>query len=112
MRISDWSSDVCSSDLRLSQPSIWGRSGGLGLVAEDLVGELLENVLRRGLAVGVGLAVVGEAGLLEPGLHHAVVDDGGIAPGAHAEAEVVLADQHAHLAGELDRKSTRLNSSH
>src|SRR3546814_21138828 len=24
---------------RLSQPSIWGRSGGLGLVAEDLVGD-------------------------------------------------------------------------
>jgi hypothetical protein len=48
-------------------------SGRLGLFGEDLVGDLLEDVLRRVLAVGVGLAVVREAGLLEPSLDHAVV---------------------------------------
>ena len=62
-----------------------------------------EQVLRRGLAVGVGFGVVGESGLLEPRLDNAVVDDCGVASRAHAEAEIVLGDQHAHFSGELAR---------
>ena len=36
-------------------------------------------------------------------LDPSVVDDRRVAPGAHAEAEIVLGDQHGHLAGELAR---------
>lgn len=63
--------------------------------------KVFKDVLRRGNAVGVALAVVGEAFFLEPLFDQAVIDDGRIAPGAHAEAEVVLVDQHADLAAEL-----------
>ena len=56
-----------------------------------------------GEAVRVGFAIVGETFLLEPFLHDAVVDDGAVTPGAHAETEIVLGHQHAHLARELAR---------
>src|SRR3546814_10011711 len=56
MRISDWSSDVCSSDL-------------LFLGGGDAIDHLLARDDQVGMAFAVGLAVVGEAGarLVVPG---------------------------------------------
>src|SRR3546814_5310844 len=107
MRISDWSSDVCSSDLR--------RNAG----AADHFLERREEILaqfafgkRRGADIGaaLGLAVPGQ--VLErredvPRLEH-----------ARAPRPLQSLDRgDAHLADEIgvfaeDRKSTRLNSSH
>src|SRR3546814_2874086 len=121
MRISDWSSDVCSSDL-LEGGELAGAVGVAGF-------EGLEQVHRD----------VGDLhGLLGAGALHAVVEHdvaeragGGDAAGAGGDellgplvvdllAEVFLhphagatgAAAHALGAVALDRKSTRLNSSH
>src|SRR3546814_1270147 len=53
MRISDWSSDVCSSDLF----GIWGSFMPLGIAMALLLGPLLEGWLPFWLA-NAGLAVV------------------------------------------------------
>src|SRR3546814_7259871 len=103
MRISDWSSDVCSSDL--------GQHRGAGQVTREL----------RVLQPCAAEAAAGEAGeeALERGRHlldvaHAIVAflaefgaRGGIGDRVAQAAERV--DQPALL---RDRKSTRLNSSH
>src|SRR3546814_3947461 len=106
MRISDWSSDVCSSDLALEDRA-------------DLLGP------RRpppGVALDL-LQIVGgtarKAGLVETLLHlrpdigHALQSDGMDTVGCQVERRV-----HSHERGiglgtpRIDRKSTRLNSSH
>src|SRR3546814_5520064 len=106
MRISDWSSDVCSSDLKIFQEDT-GRAEG------DIALGLLAETLPQALAA----AVVGEGEELrlveadERSLQHA------------GKAEIVVRQQqhaaerdqvhHGELLGEAqDRKSTRLNSSH
>src|SRR3546814_3305703 len=105
MRISDWSSDVCSSDLVLG--AIFRRKAEVGVEAAadvvaiqhvDLVAlgeELLLDLHGQGR-----LASAGKAG--EP-QHTAVVT---VAHGAAIGREAVL-DRD-----DVDRKSTRLNSSH
>src|SRR3546814_18185782 len=61
MRISDWSSDVCSSDLRFSSGLLGGRSllGGGGLLGcRSLLrgrGLLRSSLLRGGRLLGRGL---------------------------------------------------------
>src|SRR3546814_8547785 len=121
MRMSDWSSDVCSSDLlehdgahigQLDHGIDDGKAGirkflgdlGQGVRlgeadAEDGVGAALRHAAQRLLALGlVGdleLAVLDTGFLLDP--LDAVVD-------ALVEGLVVLATT-------VDRKSTRLNSS-
>src|SRR3546814_7709519 len=109
MRISDWSSDVCSSDL--------GVAVGVVAVAQRLVAD------RLGAADALGDVLPG----------HLEVDAAGVAAlGAVHSEEVLHLGQHAvegprlvaarrldgvavhRVAGpyHLDRKSTRLNSSH
>src|SRR3546814_9760763 len=99
MRISDWSSDVCSSDLDLMPENYWG-----GLLTGDLVtiggwsdpcdcgrhGPYLEPDIRRISDLKGGEDKINCAG----------------APDAHDRAVEYLVAQSA------DRKSTRLNSSH
>src|SRR3546814_2859007 len=112
MRISDWSSDVCSSDLLVQ-------------VGETALGKGAQQVQRRGrLIVGAHQALrIGLAGLL--GEVDAVDNVAAIA--RQLDAVDYLGGRRARL-GELaghaanlhdraggaegDRKSTRLNSSH
>src|SRR3546814_2903212 len=98
MRISDWSSDVCSSDLLAEQPVRIGRRARVG--PEFLLDPILEDVLEfQVLGVGkthvssvaAGLAVVG-----------ALLDV--IEPGLRPFLECLRLVE--------DRKSTRLNYSH
>src|SRR3546814_3373744 len=98
MRISDWSSDVCSSDLGC----------GAGLLAEPLarmgakvtgVDAAPENIAAaRDHAAGQGLAIAyfaGELGALPP-----------------ATFDLVTSMEVVEHVTDPDRKSTRLNSSH
>src|SRR3546814_8484676 len=103
MRISDWSSDVCSSDLDVVQYLLGGEQAD---VAADL------HLAETGPAEGqVGLAEI-DARRLQPAriagavraAARRIVDR--IDAGIHAE-------MRAHIPSALvDRKSTRLNSSH
>src|SRR3546814_6638938 len=103
MRISDWSSDVCSSDL---------------LIAADKAAPYLmrrtEDVARETFAFGIASDVrpapaVGRR-ISRAATHAEHIGAGSEQEkGGHAEDEDRPA---AHLAPEQDRKSTRLNSSH
>src|SRR3546814_10310831 len=99
MRISDWSSDVCSSDLLIAVLNQW---------AGYLYGPVLENRARaiadggRGIEYGAGVAHK---------VHAELRRMGGVKP----PREFVLMDRAAIGLGSVfmqDRKSTRLNSSH
>src|SRR3546814_10845785 len=101
MRISDWSSDVCSSDLelwRFKTPS--GIIGNVTTYEHD--GKQYIAILSGvGGWAGIGLA----AGLTEP------------TAGLGAVGAYQSLSQYTNLGGvltvfTLDRKSTRLNSSH
>src|SRR3546814_9501053 len=111
MRISDWSSDVCSSDLKRYRHIF-----GAGVLREAFpAGTELEAVLAADDAV-IGFAVIGFAtfrddrdrrGDVEGGeraFAAAVRLDGVICDGGHDTVYWINRDQ--------DRKSTRLNSSH
>src|SRR3546814_2592006 len=115
MRISDWSSDVCSSDLpaRLSRLRQWLRQFLLQDLAIGVEGHRIDDEERaRHLVVGKMLAAEGDdlVGL-------------GALPGAQrdrsgdilAQNLVLHADHRRLLHRRMemeDRKSTRLNSSH
>src|SRR3546814_3722003 len=94
MRISDWSSDVCSSDLR---------DTARAQVAQ-IRANLRDRVIRAPFAGRLGIRQVSPGALVTPGTVIATLDD--IArvyvdfPVPETQMEVV------------DRKSTRLNSSH
>src|SRR3546814_2331099 len=99
MRISDWSSDVCSSDLVCAD-------GGIGL--EHGIGQAND---------GVQVALL-EQMLLEPGLH-AFAEQGSVREHHRRnttrakQADEQREEQVSRLTGaQIDRKSTRLNSSH
>src|SRR3546814_9036144 len=120
MRSSDWSSDVCSSDLhvevrierelraahRLPQPHVIA-AALLRRLQEGVVGEVQSTRLQVGLA-GRRL-----------GRHQGAADDvedealgiGELLPGS-VDAVVVRIARGDEAGGRLDRKSTRLNSSH
>src|SRR3546814_2883247 len=101
MRISDWSSDVCSSDLAKAEPvgdQAGVRSGVPGQRPESsnhfATGR--DNVSQLGLVIRPGPADP------ETNAFHAVV-------GKHREDIHTVAGEHEMG---VDRKSTRLNSSH
>src|SRR3546814_3429417 len=114
MRISDWSSDVCSSDLgerwrddapdppRIGQ-SFWRAFRG----AEECAGTHRsgDEISRRALWPQNGVRGKSEARLWREG---ADADD------AHGQccAGPSGMGRRAELSAEIDRKSTRLNSSH
>src|SRR3546814_2867275 len=116
MRISDWSSDVCSSDL------------DRGAETADTAGDGSDALVQRGSPVTSLLAALGGVLVLSRGGRGGRV---GVAP--HAGDQVLLEvlphfhvalgelvhhrpgglpEHAAHLLAELDRTSTRLNSSH
>src|SRR3546814_4808289 len=123
MRISDWSSDVCSSDLQvgavraLQDLATAGALEGLGTVgvghASDLVVETGQPDRR--------VELVGHPLLDHLELHRSDCCEHGALVATQVGAEhlddaflVQLLDAAAELlvAAEVDRKSTRLNSSH
>src|SRR3546814_8379101 len=99
MRISDWSSDVCSSDLMaLQATAVIGRVLGLG--AEFLLVDAPRRVEIEDQQVG-RRAGRQPAGFL-------FQQPGRIA----GQAGQQLEQRHRAVVIQLDRKSTRLNSSH
>src|SRR3546814_8711652 len=109
MRISDWSSDVCSSDLHALQPL-------LELAAIFGARDQRAHVEREQTAVlqAVGDVAIGDA-------QRQSLGDRGLADAGLADQDRVVlgpAGEYLHGAANLlvaadeDRKSTRLNSSH
>src|SRR3546814_6092108 len=105
MRISDWSSDVCSSDLQLLQPSGVGHAHPAELAAPQVVRGLAEAMLAAQLLHRhAGFRLTQEADDLlfgKPLLHVQSPSDGGLDSKPRC---------YSKPGG--DRKSTRLNSSH
>src|SRR3546814_1858401 len=111
MRISDWSSDVCSSDLQRR------RGVETRLVAVRLrpvvghghcsIGEGKRMIPRSATEIAIScVSHLAEHGLIKPGHQQA-------ARAAVAVAIVDLDDNEAVVKAAMeDRKSTRLNSSH
>src|SRR3546814_6012317 len=101
MRISDWSSDVCSSDL---------------FMAENLIGGLrISGVFQSDELDSLHIAVRNDAPLLRDILDKAIADIGREERRtimARWLPTVALEQQQAAGAEGGDRKSTRLNSSH
>src|SRR3546814_1395980 len=100
MRISDWSSDVCSSDLGLENRPGSGRvgfppDGGVGLLCMVAKGETAKR--DEGRMGGSFRAAKGD------GVGKSVGEEGGSIDGG------TVFRRQAHGG---DRKSTRLNSSH
>src|SRR3546814_5220861 len=108
MRISDWSSDVCSSDLKQSRPSEQDLLGDRGLVRAGLGEDVADGEAAAGEVAVTGEVVhvplVGHRGAVEP--------DGVVEAGAHEAVVLDLLVGGGALGVKGDRKSTRLNSSH
>src|SRR3546814_12996091 len=92
MRISDWSSDVCSSDLGLLAVQGLGEDGGQTLLAD----QLLEACTLRGGGLGTG----GEAGdrlelqaIAREVAEGVVVDDHGGALAVRQAVDVLLVER-------------------
>src|SRR3546814_3259900 len=100
MRISDWSSDVCSSDLGVVLLFGLGGTTTLEGLADSLIG-----ADRVGLIAASSLVIVGLAFKLGAVPVHAWVPD--VADGAPGPIAALVT-----TAPKVDRKSTRLNSSH
>src|SRR3546814_3243023 len=117
MRISDWSSDVCSSDLdlrrRLQRPLLMtmpAQQSGLQDV-EAAKAQLRQRLLHLALYREVEVAA---RPLCTDRRHHDhVFDTGGKGRfGAKPHEIVIDGAERLLAAGRPDRKSTRLNSSH
>src|SRR3546814_5198295 len=111
MRISDWSSDVCSSDLRLRAFQRGDDVDDLGWAVDAAAGRLyvaveayVELAIAAALQLGLDPAPRGaDAGAVRGGIGQRM-------PGLEADQ---LADMGIDAVGrDGDRKSTRLNSSH
>src|SRR3546814_9958469 len=115
MRISDWSSDVCSSDLPIPMPA--QRAAPAPTMASPAPRGAMEQ--PGGIGVASSSYVLGPDDVIEvsvlgrPEMTHQtrIKPDGTI---VLPLAGTVKASNHTilTLADEIDRKSTRLNSSH
>src|SRR3546814_6503084 len=105
MRISDWSSDVCSSDLRMALHVTTAERAWAGRDA-------WVNMLRATVAT-FAAAVGGADSLTVLPYTHALGLPDGFARRIARNTQLVLKEE-SHLARVVDpdRKSTRLNSSH
>src|SRR3546814_2850501 len=121
MRISDWSSDVCSSDLVFEQflnkkytgTKRFGLDGGESMIPA------LEQILKRGGQLGLKDVVIGmpHRGRLNVlanlmGKPFSAIFSEFEGGAAHPEDVGGSGDVKYHLGTSSDRKSTRLNSSH
>src|SRR3546814_11426691 len=101
MRISDWSSDVCSSDLGVDAGAVDGLRLRGGHVHGELAAERLELrlvALRLEADEDADLAEAGRCLAVDIGAHHAVRDgDGG--PTAQGHALAAAGDPVGQLVG-------------
>src|SRR3546814_10218606 len=109
MRSSDWSSDVCSSDLNLSDEAF---SSGTAAIARDL--GVPTDIASDLFGIDIAARVARDRELVDDALAELDAGDPLVAIGP--DLDVARADEGLS-AGELlvvlrDRKSTRLNSSH
>src|SRR3546814_6860737 len=117
MRISDWSSDVCSSDL-YSRVDVGNRIARLERIAPFFASDAHDAAERLGDQIEsafVGIrACAPVAG--DGAINQAWVDFGNIFPPqaqtVHGALAIVFKKYITALRHALDRKSTRLNSSH
>src|SRR3546814_5397769 len=100
MRISDWSSDVCSSDLRAGDQNLTNLLAGVELVERDLLAAFEKHGVQR---------VDPKPGeKFDPNLHQAMFE---LENTGHPAGTVAQVLQTGYVLNG-DRKSTRLNSSH
>src|SRR3546814_2196811 len=125
MRISDWSSDVCSSDLVNGggavlfneSPTIDGiraiaeahREFGTTAMLPTLISDDFD-VIERGIAAVRGAIAIGIPGIL--GIHIEGPFLNVEKKGIHDASKIRKMDERAVNLLSSDRKSTRLNSSH
>src|SRR3546814_2609003 len=117
MRISDWSSDVCSSDLTgLGATSLDCRQDGAALDASSRAGYLFNSTIA-GIERADALLIVGSNPRLEAAVLNSRIRKrwltgklkvGVIGP----QAELTYKTDYLGAGPDTDRKSTRLNSSH
>src|SRR3546814_8964461 len=100
MRISDWSSDVCSSDLKKSTTQIRQILGKIQSATSSAVMVVEEGTKR----VNEAIETVNRAGDTIGSLGDAIAEN------ARAAAQISAATNQQVIG--IDRKSTRLNSSH
>src|SRR3546814_8925762 len=111
MRISDWSSDVCSSDLNPALSGADFLSHWRGKTSDDLASYIATNMPPG----QPGLLTRKEYGALAA---YILSSNGQKAPGRiaigseSAEPAQLAAEKPNASTGDRDRKSTRLNSSH
>src|SRR3546814_10088083 len=117
MRISDWSSDVCSSDL-IAPPSgeLYANPAASQAMLDDAmfnVEDWLADEIAREFAVAEGTAFVGGNGTNRPKgfLSHTATDEDDAARD-FGTLQYVASGAAGGFAAARDRKSTRLNSSH
>src|SRR3546814_2941377 len=120
MRISDWSSDVCSSDLLT--PRQWSIALTIAEFASaDFVGDDLPYMQRNRTRSWLGVNWMRHTGLPGKGTASAVCftyhkNALGHGSGADVTSDITWhGDRAAHFVNNMisqDRKSTRLNSSH
>src|SRR3546814_4248981 len=110
MRISDWSSDVCSSDLAVAQLARRGTTA-LYVSGEEAVAQIGLRAQRLGLAdAPVMLAAANSLRDILAGIDTAMAQaKGGPAVIVIDTIQTIFAD---NIESAPDRKSTRLNSSH
>src|SRR3546814_9356493 len=111
MRMSDWSSDVCSSDLTAD---VEGAHGELGAgLADRLRGDHADRLADVHLgAAGEIAPVAGAAHAAHRFAHQRGADEDRVDAGALDVVDLLFRDQRAAFDDDVDRKSTRLNSSH
>src|SRR3546814_6323440 len=102
MRISDWSSDVCSSDLRGDRLPLPSRHLGQPAVQHDKSAHQLHGEMPHPQFASRHLADQRET----------FINERFIKPAPHQPRANVGAARVERRVVELDRKSTRLNSSH
>src|SRR3546814_4143007 len=102
MRISDWSSDVCSSDLRLRLAAMIDMAVG----EQDL---LDRDAMMRGRRLQFRQIA---AGIDEGALHRLGAPQQGAILLERGDGDDRGAERGLRHRPEIDRKSTRLNSSH
>src|SRR3546814_1791835 len=110
MRISDWSSDVCSSDLAAGSADLEEGDPGDQPRAQQLAGaDRLAGALRRGAAAPRPARAPAD----RAGDHRGTrAPPGGFHPRLRALRQAAVAAAAAGGVAAVNRKSTRLNSSH
>src|SRR3546814_2872905 len=109
MRISDWSSDVCSSELLVDRPDAekgrdWRQALASFIAETDRALDLFSGFMPEVRALDDGETLTFLHGTISTRRHVVAV------PETPMYLDAILTD--TPLTGGLDRKSTRLNSSH